>query len=106
MIKKILFIMLLDGSSIIYAQDSTFVKTVFAGSMLKVPKDKTWVIEKAFINAGDGYNVKINNANFKTLYNQKETLVVPSYIAEMELITDKSMMSYIVYITEKKETKK
>jgi hypothetical protein len=98
MIKKILFIMLLDGSSIIYAQDSTFVKTVFAGSMLKVPKDKTWVIEKAFINAGDGYNVKINNANFKTLYNQKETLVVPSYIAEMELLDDKKTIWYQLYI--------
>jgi hypothetical protein len=66
--------------------------------MLKVPKDKTWVIEKAFINAGDGYNVKINNANFKTLYNQKETLVVPSYIAEMELLDDKKTIWYQLYI--------
>jgi hypothetical protein len=82
----------------IYGQDSTFVKTVFSGSKLKVPKGKTWVIEKAFINAGDGYNIKINNANFKPHYNEKEPLVVPSYITEMELLSDKNSIWFQLYI--------
>ena len=88
------------------AQDSSFVKSYFGGSSLKVPENKTWTIEKAFISGGDGYNIKIAAGNFKLSYTGGETINFPYYIAEMELISDKSMMSYIVYITEKKETKK
>ena len=71
---------------------------MYAGSMLEVPNGKTWVIEKAFINAGDGYNIQINNANFKAQYTQKEPLLVPSYIAEMELLSDKSTIWFQLYI--------
>ena len=100
--KKCLLIALLASLTTIYAQDSTFVKTVFAGSKLEVPKGKTWFIEKAFINAGDGYNIKINNANFKPQYTQKEPLLVPSYTAEMELISDKNTIWFQLYIKQAK----
>lgn len=96
--KKYLLIVFLASLNTVYAQDSTFVKTVFAGSKLEVPKGKTWFIEKAFINAGDGYNIKINNANFKPQYTQKEPLLVPSYIAEMELISDKNTIWFQLHI--------
>ena len=96
--KKYLLLVFLASLSTLYAQDSTFVKTIYAGSKLEVPKGKTWVIEKAFINAGDGYNIKINNANFKPQYSQKEPLLVPSYVAEMELISDKNTIWFQLHI--------
>jgi hypothetical protein len=100
--KKYLLTVFIVSLSTLYAQDSTFVKTVYAGSKLEVPKGKAWVIEKAFINAGDGYNIKINNANFKPQYNEKEPLLVPSYIAEMELISDKNTIWFQLYIKQAK----
>jgi hypothetical protein len=105
--KKVSFLFFFLGIRFLAsAQDSSFVKSYYGGSSLKVPENKTWTIEKAFISGGDGYNIKIAAGNFKLSYTGGETINFPYYIAEMELISDKSMMSYIVYITEKKETKK
>ena len=105
--KKAYFLFFFFAISILArSQDSTFVKSYYGGSSVKVPEHKTWTIDKAFITGSDGYNIKITAGNFKSSYNAGETINFPYYIAEMELITDKSMMSYIVYITEKKENKK
>ena len=88
------------------AQDSSFVKSYYGGSSLKVPENKIWTIAKAFISSGDGYNIKIAAGNFKLSYTGGETINFPYYIAEMELISDKSTVSFVVYINEKKENKK
>jgi hypothetical protein len=61
------------------------------------------VIEKAYITAGDGYNIQIAKSNFKERYSSEEVLSFPYYIAEMELLSDRSMVSYIVTICEKPE---
>ena len=101
--KKYLLIVFLASLTTLYAQDSTFVTTVYAGSKLEVPKGKTWAIEQAFINAGDGYNIKINNANFKNRYNEKEPIIVPSYTAEMELLSDKNTIWFQLHIKQIKK---
>ncbi len=81
--------------------DTTFIKSYYSGSSVKVPESKIWVIDKVFISGGDGYNFKVSNSNFKPSYKAGETISFPYYIAEMELITDKNMISYLVYFTEK-----
>jgi hypothetical protein len=85
-----------------FAQDSTFVKSFTAGSSVKVPMGKTWCIEKAFISNGDGYQIKIAPSNFKACYQADERINLPYYIAEMELLTDRSMLYYLVTFKESK----
>jgi hypothetical protein len=84
------------------AQDSTFVKSFYGGSTTKVPEDKTWVIKNAFITAGDGYNIKIALTNFEEKYAAGQIVNFPYYIAEMELLSDRSNVSYILTIRELK----
>jgi hypothetical protein len=84
------------------AQDSTFVKSFYGGSTTKVPEDKTWVIKNAFITAGDGYNIKIALTNFEEKYAAGQIVNFPYYIAEMELLSDRSNVSYILIIRESK----
>jgi hypothetical protein len=101
---KILILALFSvlGSQL-YSQDTTFVKSYYGGSTTKVPAHKTWVIEKAYITAGDGYNIQIAKSNFKERYVADEVVSFPYYIAEMELLSDRSMVSYIISICEKPE---
>jgi len=84
-----------------YIRDTSFVKSYFSSSAVKVPENKVWFINKVFISGGDGYNLKISNSNFKSSYKAGEIITFPYYIAEMELITDKNMISYLIYLTEK-----
>jgi hypothetical protein len=63
---------------------------------------KTWCIEKAFISNGDGYQIKIAPSNFKACYQADERINLPYYIAEMELLTDRSMLYYLVTFKESK----
>jgi hypothetical protein len=85
-----------------YAQDTTFVKVYYAGSRVIIPQGKTWIIEKAFINGGAHYNIQISTSNFKKEYISDSELILPYYIAEMELLGDKSTVSYILTIHEVK----
>ena len=88
-----------------FAQDTTFVKSFYGGSTTKVPENKTWVIKNAFITSGDGYNIKIALTNFEEKYTAGQVINFPYYIAEMELLSERSMVSYLVTILEKKEEK-
>ncbi len=81
-----------------FCQDSTFVKYFYGGSVVNVPDSCSWKIEKAYISNGDGYNIQISLKNFKETYLPKEQISFPYYIAEMELLTDRSSVSYIVTI--------
>ncbi len=78
-----------------------FDKSYFAGSSLKVPENKVWVIKSAYITAGDGYAIQIALSNFKEYYLSEEVFTFPIYIAVMELLNNQSMVSYIVRIIEK-----
>jgi hypothetical protein len=83
-----------------FAQDTTFVKSFYGGSTVKVPANKIWKIEKAYISANDGYNILINPKNFKEKYEAEESISFPYYIAEMELLSKKESVAYLVYIHE------
>jgi hypothetical protein len=83
------------------AQDSTFVRSFYQGATIKVPEGKQWKIERAFISANDGYNIKISQSNFKEVYGPGENLIIPYYCAEMELLSDKSSFVYLLTILEK-----
>ena len=84
------------------AQDSTFVKSFYGGSTSKVPESTNWVIKNAFITSGDGYNIKISLTNFEKKYESGQIVSFPYYIAEMELLSDRSNVSYILTIRESK----
>lgn len=91
--------------SLLYSQDTTFVKSYYGGSTVKVPENKIWFIEKAYITAGDGYNILIAKKNFLERYTENEVITFPYYIAEMELLSNRSMVSYFVTILERNEEK-
>ncbi len=80
--------------------DSSFVKSFYGGSSFIIPEGKSWKINKAFISANDGYNIQINLNNFKNEYKSGEKLSIPYYIAEMELLSKKEMMVYLLYVKE------
>jgi hypothetical protein len=90
-------------SSYVFCQDSTFVKYFYGGSVVNVPDSSTWKIEKAYISSGDGYNIQISLKTFKEEYLPKEKISFPYYIAEMELLTDRSSVSYIVTIRSRRK---
>jgi hypothetical protein len=50
--------------SIALSKERVFDKSYFAGSSLKVPENKVWVIKSAYITAGDGYAIQIALCNF------------------------------------------
>ena len=43
------------------AQDSTFYKSAYAGGYIIVSQDESWEIDRAFVNDGDAYSIKISN---------------------------------------------
>jgi hypothetical protein len=85
-------------SSFTFGQDSTFVRCFYGGSVVNVPDSSSWKIEKAYITSGDGYNIQISLKTFQEEYPPKEQISFPYYIAEMEMLTDRSSVSYIVTI--------
>ena len=85
------------------AQDSTLVKLGLAGTKLVVPDSCSWRIERVFISCGDNFNIQVSTNHFKPIYAAKEDLILPLYIAEMELLTNRAMVSYTLNIIATKE---
>lgn len=98
-------LLLLFHVSTAKAQDTTFVKSFYGGSSIKVPENTIWVIDKAFITSGDGYNIKISLSNFEKKYEAGQIVVFPYYIPEMELLSDRSNVSFALTIRETKVLK-
>jgi len=101
--KELCVFILLMSSSLAFAQDTTLVKSCYGGGSLTVPKGVTWVVEKAYINSGDGYNIMVSNSNFKKIYGSEEKLQTPYYMAEMELLDKKDGVFFIFYLRQSKE---
>lgn len=99
--KSTLHIIFLLICKLVSAQDSSFVKTFYGGSKIVIPKSKIWIIEKAYISGGDGYNIQINQSHFQKEYKSEETILIPYYIPEMELLSNKNMASYFLTINQK-----
>ena len=75
-------------------------KVLFASSHLVVPLNKTWQVEKVFVNTGDGYNIQVSKSILKPVYHAGDTIRLPYYTAEMELIENKGTTQYILHISE------
>ena len=76
------------------------LKIVYAGSYVVVPEGKTWYIERAFISEGGMYNILIQKNTFSDAYTSGDTIRLPYYIAEMELLNNQSMVQFQLHINE------
>jgi hypothetical protein len=82
----------------LHAQDSTFVKMAYGGSYITVPQGESWGIERVFITGNDGYSIQVSNDNFDAKYSALDTIRVPHYIAEMEMLSARDMLQFKFYI--------
>ena len=80
------------------AQDSTFVQYFYSGSRFTVPPNCIWVIDKAFIGNEGEYQIQIANTHFNPQYQTGDILIIPYYVAEMELITSRSLVRFALTI--------
>jgi hypothetical protein len=99
--KYIVSFLVVVSSFVALCQDTSFVKVYYAGSYAQVPDGKIWEFEKVFVSSGDGFNIKINNDTFKGDFIGGSKIQIPYYIAEMELLTSGSMVSYLLYIKQR-----
>ena len=95
---KVIFLFL---SNFLFSQDTLIFRSSSAGSCLRVPTDKIWELESVFISANDGYNIKISDRYFKDKYKSNDSIVVPFYVDEMELIINKTLVNYLFMIRQK-----
>lgn len=81
-----------------HGQDSTFVKRSYGGSYIAVPDGERWEIERVFITGNDGYSIQVSNTNFQPSYSSLDTIRVPHYMAEMEMLSPNDLLQYKFYI--------
>lgn len=91
-----------EASNLFYIapSDSSIVKVFYGGTKAKVPEQKEWKIQRAFLTDDNGYNILIHPNNFKIQYQSGEIIVFPLYIPEMELLDSKELPKYLLYIEE------
>lgn len=78
--------------------DSTFYKSSYAGGYIVIPEGETWELDRVFVTDGSAYSIQVSNSNFeKTTLNFDDTLKVPYYIAEMELLNNRDLVQYQFY---------
>lgn len=98
MSKLITFIIAISAGFVVYSQDTTAVfKSGYAGGYLVVPQDQSWNLDRVFVNDGEAYNIQISNSNFEKNYLPGDTIRLPYYVAEMELLSKQSMVNYQLY---------
>lgn len=101
--KHRIFLLTLLLAAFGFSQDTTLIRSCYGGGSLTVPEGFSWVIEKAYINSGDGYNILVSNSNFKPKYRSGEKLQTPYYMAEMELLDRKEGVFYFFYLRQSKD---
>lgn len=101
--KSLIYLILFTAGLQAFSQDSTFVKTVLAGSKITVPEDKIWVVNKVYVNNGEGYNILVNIEEFTEKYKHQTPIQVPSYIPEMELLDTKSTIWFQLHLKQIKK---
>lgn len=94
----ILYVAVSLNACALHAQDSTFVKMAYGGSYITVPQGESWGIERVFITGNDGYSIQVSNNNFQSSYSSSDTIRVPHYIAEMEMLSPEDMLQFKFYI--------
>ena len=86
------------SAAALHAQDSSFVKMAYGGSYITVPQGESWGIERVFITGNDGFSIQVSNTNFQASYSSSDTIRVPHYIAEMEMLSPGDMLQFKFYI--------
>ena len=86
------------SAAALHAQDSSFVKMAYGGSYITVPQGESWGIERVFITGNDGFSIQVSNTNFQASYSSSDTIRVPHYIAEMEMLSAGDMLQFKFYI--------
>lgn len=99
----ILTLILLSFWTTGYSQDSTVYKAAYAGTNIIVPDNQTWKIDRIFINDGNAYSIQVSNTNLDSLYHAGDTIRLPYYVAEMELLDKKDMVQFQLYIKPEEE---
>ena len=94
----ILYVAVSLNACALHAQDSTFLKMAYGGSYITVPQGESWGIERVFITGNDGYSIQVSNDNFDVKYSALDTIRVPHYIAEMEMLSAGDMLQFKFYI--------
>lgn len=82
----------------LHAQDSTLIKIAYGGSYMTVPEGENWGIERVLITGNGGYSIQVSNDNFAAEYSALDTIRVPHYIAEMEMLSPGDLLQFKFYI--------
>jgi hypothetical protein len=75
------------------------------GSYISPAEGVSWEIQNVYISAGM-YQIKVNKENFPESLTANDTLYMPSWIAEQELLDAEGMDLTYIFIVEEKQTKK
>jgi len=75
------------------------------GSYISPTAGTSWEIQNVYISAGM-YQIKVNKESFPESLTANDTLYMPSWIAEQELLDAEGMDLSYIFIVEEKQTKK
>ena len=75
------------------------------GSYISPAEGVSWEIQNVYISAGM-YQIKVNKQNFPESLTANDTLYMPSWIAEQELLDAEGMDLSYIFIVEEKQIKK
>ena len=99
MSKNLLLIIFFTFSTVLLAQE----KKVYSmpGSYISPAEGTSWEIQNVYISAGM-YQIKVNKESFPESLTANDTLYMPNWIAEQELLNAEGMdLSYIFIVEEK-----
>jgi len=101
--KTLLLILCFTFSTVLLAQE----KKVYSmpGSYISPSEGVSWEIKQVYISAGM-YQIKVNKKTFPASLTANDTLYMPSWIAEQELLDAEGMDLSYIFIVEEKQTKK
>ena len=97
-VRLLLFVISL-ASFTVFSQEDALVKYGYAGGTIIVPPNNSWKVVRAFINNSGSYNLQVGNGNFRIIYHAGDTIHLPYYIPEMELLDNKDLVQYQIYLT-------
>ena len=101
--KIFLLILCLTLTTVLLAQE----KKVYSmpGSYISPAEGVSWEINQVYISAGM-YQIKVNKESFPESLTANDTLYMPSWIAEQELLDAEGMdLTYLFIINEKQTIK-
>jgi hypothetical protein len=100
--KIFLLIVCLTLTTVLLAQE----KKVYSmpGSYISPAEGVSWEIKQVYISAGM-YQIKVNKESFPESLTANDTLYMPSWIAEQELLDAEGMDLSYIFIVEEKQIK-